>query len=67
MQNGTTTWNITDDVSFRLKSYGAVPEPATLSLMVMAILALACLRLVRVAVCQARCSTVIASRLGNRR
>lgn len=67
MQNGTTTWNITDDVSFRLKSDGAVPEPATLSLMVMAILALACLRLVRVAVCQARCSTVIASRLGNRR
>jgi len=67
MQNGTTTWNIADDVSFRLKNDGAVREPATLSLMAIAILALACLRLVRVAVWQARCSTVIASRVGDRR
>jgi hypothetical protein len=44
MRNDLTTWNITDDVSFRLTDGVAVPEPATLMLVATAILALACLR-----------------------
>lgn len=47
IQNGGATWKVTDDVSFRLKD-DAVPEPVTLSLAAMAMLGLACLRLVRV-------------------
>lgn len=38
-QNGTTAWTSTDDVGFRLS--GSVPEPATFSLVAIAILALA--------------------------
>jgi hypothetical protein len=50
MQNGGATWNITDDVSFRLKD-DAVPEPATLSLVAIAMLGLACFRPAR-AICR---------------
>jgi hypothetical protein len=38
-QNGTTAWTAIDDVSFRLSS--EVPEPATLSLVAIAILCFA--------------------------
>jgi len=43
IQNGGATWNITDDVSFRLQAQ-SVPEPATLSLEVIALLGWACYR-----------------------
>jgi hypothetical protein len=43
MQNGAATWNATDGVSFRLKD-DAVPEPATYSLVAIAMLGFACFR-----------------------
>jgi hypothetical protein len=41
MQNGSATWNATDDVSFRLKDAATVPEPSTMGLVAIALLGLA--------------------------
>jgi len=46
MQNGGVTWNATSDLSFRLKDDN-VPEPATFSLVVVAMLGLASFRAAR--------------------